>query len=85
LNNKGLYIDDAPILTLTQVPPSSVKLSWTYCYSVSAYNIFKNGVLFDTTTNKEKTLSSSDIGQYYVVAVVTNAVSRPSNIVTIYD
>jgi len=83
LDYKTLYIAGAPILTLTPIPPSFVKLSWTYCYPVSAYNIFKNGVLFDTVTNKEKTLSSSDIGEYYVVAVVTNAVSKPSNTVTI--
>lgn len=83
LDYKGLYIAGTPVLTLTQVQPSSVKLSWTYCYAVSSYNIYKNGVLFDTTTNKEKILSSSDIGQYYVVAAVTNAVSRPSNTVTI--
>ena len=83
LSNKGLYIAGAPILTLIQVPPSSVKLSWTYCYSVLSYNIYKNGLLIDTTTSKEKTLLSSDIGNYYVVAVVSNAVSGPSNVVTI--
>lgn len=77
LSNKGLYIAGAPLLKYDA--PGS--LSWSYCYPVSEYNLYKDNVFYKNLVDKNITGLSA--GQYYVVAAVTNAVSRPSNIVTI--
>jgi hypothetical protein len=77
LNNKGLNIAGAPVLKYDA--PGS--LSWSYCYQVSGYSLYKDGVLYRNVV--EKNITGLPVGQYYVVAFVTNAVSHPSNIVTL--
>jgi len=77
LDYKGLYIDGTPVLKY-EAPGS---LSWSYCYRVSGYNLYKDGVFY--TKLVDKNITDLPTGQYYVVAEVTNAVSRPSNTVTI--
>jgi hypothetical protein len=77
LDYKGLYIAGTPVLKYDA--PGS--LSWSYCYPVSGYKLYKDNVFYKNVVAKNITDLPS--GQYYVVSVVTNAVSRPSNTVTI--
>lgn len=77
LSNKGLYIAGTPVLKYDA--PGS--LSWSYCYPVSGYSLYKDGVFY--TNIVDKNITGLTPGKYYVVAVVANAVSRASNTVTI--
>lgn len=77
LDYKGLYIAGTPVLKYDA--PGS--LSWSYCYQVSGYNLYKDNVFNQNVVAKN--ITGLPAGQYYVVAVVTNAISGPSNTVTI--
>ena len=82
VNYKNFNVAYVPKLSVS-VNLTEVSLSWTYCYSALYYRVFQNGVLLGNTSNLTIPPFSLSPGTYkfYVVAVVANASSGPSNIV----
>jgi len=78
-----------PILSLTSINScKSITLSWTesiFCYPISNYYIYQNGVLIDIVSNTTNTITINNIptGQnnFYVTAISNSIESDTSNII----
>jgi hypothetical protein len=83
-NYKNFNVAYVPKLSVS-VNLTEVSLSWTYCYRALYYRVFQNGVLLGNTYNLSIPPFSLPPGTYkfYIIAVVTNASSGPSNIVEV--
>ena len=84
-NYKNFKVAYVPKLSVSATSPTDVLLSWTYCYRAFYYNVFKNDVLVSSTVSNSIPPLTLLPGAYnfYVVAVVANASSGPSNIVNV--
>ena len=83
VNYKNFNVAYVPKLSVS-VNLTEVSLSWTYCYLALHYQVFQNDVLLGNTTSLSIPPFSLLAGTYnfYVIAVVANASSGPSNVVT---
>jgi hypothetical protein len=84
VNYKNFNVAYVPKLSVS-VNLNEVSLSWTYCYRVQYYRVFQNDVLLSNTSNLTIPPFTLPPGTYkfYVIAVVANASSGPSNIVEV--
>ena len=79
-NYKNFNVAYVPKLVLASTTPTTVTLSWTYCFPAASYNLYKDGTLLINVIGLTSTVTvSSGTYNFYVVAVVSNAVSGPSN------
>ena len=81
-NYKNFNVAYVPNLVLVSKTSTTVTLSWTYCFPTTTYILYQVGgasrnvgALTYTVTG----LTTGQIYSFYVVAVVTNAASGPSN------
>lgn len=83
-NYKNFNVAYVPKLALASTTPTTVTLSWTYCFPAASYNLYKDGTLLINVIGLTSTVTvSSGTYNFYVVAVVSNAVSGPSNALTV--
>ena len=83
-NYKNFNVAYVPKLVLASTTPTTVTLSWTYCFPAASYNLYKDGTLLINVIGLTSTVTvSSGTYNFFVVAVVTNAVSGPSNVLTV--
>lgn len=83
-NYKNFNVAYVPNLVLVSKTSTSVTLSWTYCFPTTTYILYRVGAAPINVKISELpyTVTGLTTGQsysFYVVAVVTNATSGPSN------
>jgi hypothetical protein len=81
-NYKNFNVAYVPNLVLVSKTSTSVTLSWSYCFQTTTFRLYQVGAPPRNVSGLTYTvtgLTSSQSYSFYVVAVVSNAASGPSN------